>query len=399
MKKSLALFGALTLVVEVLITGCSPKLGSQKQDPAKTVTVQKVDGIPIGMAISLKGGTALYGEAAKRGADLAVEEFNAAGGYQGKKVSLIVNDDEANPEKSTAIVKQMIDQYHVVALIGPANTENALAHIQLAQDAKVPEVIPVASGTQITQKFAKSDKNYIFRVALPDNVQVSKILEQMVVKDGYRRIGLIHDTGAFGQGGKEDVLRLMKEKYKIQPTVISTFNPQDTNLEKQVLEMKNAGVQAFIFYGQAPQGAGVLEARNKQNIKIPVYAPWIMGDPGMGKLAGTNVNNNVFFADFYSTNRTKQTKELHDKVMAKYKEDIFPALTAQGYDSTRLILEALKKVGPNGEKIRDEIEKTSNFQGVTAIGRKPFSRTNHEAYGTGDTFIATYKQGTITVLK
>lgn len=401
MKRALAFIGLLSFVLAILITGCSPKLDTQKSDknPSQTVTTQKVDGIPIGMVLSLTGDTSLYGEAAKRGAEMAVEEFNAGGGYQGKKVSLIVTDDEAKPDKSVEVVKRLITQDHVVGLIGSANSGNALAHIQYAQEAKIPEVIPGATGTKITQEFAKSTKNYIFRVAPVDNVQVAKLLDEMIMKKGYKKIGLIHDTEVYGQGGKDDVLRLMKDKYHTKPVTISAFNPNDVTLEQPVQDMKKAGVDAILFYGQAPQSAKLLDARNKGNVKTPVFATWAMGDPLVKKLAGDLVNNNVYFVDSYSIDRSKLTKAFHDKVVAKYNEDIFPIATAQGYDSARLLLLALKKVGPNGVKIRDEIEKTNNFQGITAISAKPFSKTNHEAYGTRDVFIATYKAGAIVTLK
>ena len=198
----------------------------------------------IGLAISMSGGTALFGEGVKRGVDLAVKEFNDAGGFEGQNANLVLYDDEAKPEKSVEIVQKLINQDNIVALVGPANSGNAMAHIQFTQEAKIPEVVPVATGTQITQEYKDADKNYIFRVAPLDGVQVSAILKELIDKQGLTKLGVIHDTEGYGQGGREDILKQMKEDYNMEPTVISAFDPKELNLEPSIREMNNAGVEA-----------------------------------------------------------------------------------------------------------------------------------------------------------
>ena len=76
--------------------------------------------------------------------------------------------------------------------------------------------------------------------------------------------------------------------------------------------------------------------------------------------------------------------------MDAYGENIFPIATAQGYDSAKLILDAIKKVGLDSEKIRDQIESFTDFEGVTAITATPFTKDNHDAFGVDEVFMATY---------
>ena len=164
------------MLLFTILAGCSPKVketnSAGNSNPGKSTGK---DTFNIGLAISMSGGTALFGEGVKRGVDLAIKEFNDAGGYEGKKAKVVLYDDEAKPEKSIEIVQKLINQDKIVALVGPANSGNAMAHIPFVQEAKIPEVVPVATGTKITQEFKDEDKNYIFRVAAYDGVQVSAI--------------------------------------------------------------------------------------------------------------------------------------------------------------------------------------------------------------------------------
>lgn len=403
MRKLTAFFLVVFLVLVSALIGCSPQVedessaessssSSDSSSSNDSAASSDEDSFNIGLAISMTGGTALFGEAVKRGAELAIEEFNEAGGYEGKKANLVLYDDEAKPETSVEIVQKLINQDDIVALIGPANTGNAMAHIQFVQEAKIPEVIPVATGTQITQEFKDEDKNYIFRVAPHDSVQVSAILKELIENQGLTKLGVIHDTEGYGQGGRDDIVSQMKEDYDMEPAVISAFDPRELNLEPSIRDMNNAGVEAVIFYGLAPQSAKLLEARFNVGLDAPIYATWATGDPTVVDLVGDLVVDDVYFVQSFTIDQSEEAAAFHEKIVETYGEDVFPIASAQGYDSTKLILDAISRVGLNGEDIRDQIESFTDFEGVTAIKPTPFTKDNHEALGIDEVFIAEYNE-------
>ncbi len=403
MKKA-KLWLSIALMVTMVLAACGPKLdqpsggqsGGQQPSGTSTPAASSAGGeFNIGLAISLSGGTAKFGEAVKRSAEMAIEEFNAAGGANGMKAKLVVYDDEAKPEKSVEIVQRLIQQDKVVAFIGPANSGNAKAHVKFAQEAGVPEVIPVATATAITQTYAKEDKNYIFRVTPYDRGQVETMLKWLVEEKKFSKLGLLHDTTGYGQGGKADVEDVLKEKYNLSLTAVESFQVNDTNMESQLTKMKNANVEAVIFYGLAPEAAQYLKSREKLNYYPITAASWATGDPTVKELVGDLVNKDVYFVQSFTVDQSEAAKKFHEKVVAKYGEDIFPIASAQGYDSTRLILEAVKKVGTDPKAIRDAIENMQGFEGVTAISEKPFTKENHEALTSENMFLATYKDGLI----
>ncbi|MEH7379626.1 ABC transporter substrate-binding protein [Bacillus sp. JJ1533] len=391
MKKSAVIFLVGFMFLFTILVGCSPKIeetGSTGDSNSGDSSAKET--FNVGLAISMSGGTALFGEGVKRGVELAIKEFNDDGGFEGQNANLVLYDDEAKPEKSVEVVQKLINQDNIVALIGPANSGNAMAHIQFTQEAKIPEVIPVATGTQITQEYKDADKNYIFRVAPLDGVQVSAILKELIDKQGLTKLGVIHDTEGYGQGGREDIVKQMKEVYNMEPTVISAFDPKELNLEPSIRDMNNAGVEAVIFYGLAPQSAKLLEARFNEGLDAPIYATWATGDPTVLNLVGDLVKEDLFFVQSYTIDQNEAAKKFHEKVMETYGEDVFPIATAQGYDSAKLILDAIKKVGLDSEKIRDQIESFTDFEGVTAIKPAAFTKDNHEAFGIDEVFIAKY---------
>lgn len=393
---------SMAMILTLGLAGCGPKLdqsgsgqtGSQQPGSSSSPT-QSGGEFNVGLAISLSGGTAKFGEAVKRAAEMAVEEFNAAGGADGKKAKLVVYDDEAKPEKSVEIVQRLIQQDKVVAFVGPANSGNAKAHVKFAQEAGVPEIIPVATATAITQTYAKEDKNYIFRVSPYDRGQVETMLKWLVEEKKFSKIGLLHDTTGYGQGGKADVESVLKEKYNLTLTAVESFQVNDTNMESQLTKMRNANVEAVIFYGLAPEAAQYLKSREKLNYYPITVASWAMGDPTVKELVGDLVNKDVFMVQSFTVDQSEAAKQFHEKVVAKYGEDIFPIASAQGYDCMRLILQAVKQVGTDPKAIRDAIENMQGFEGVTAISEKPFTKENHEALTSENMFLATYREGII----
>ena len=131
MKKLSSIFIVGLLLLFTILTGCAPQVEGGTT-PVSTTSSNSSSGdtsveetFNIGLAISMSGGTALFGEGVKRGVDLAVKEFNDAGGFEGKKANLVLYDDEAKPEKSIEIVQKLINQDNIVALVGPANSGNA----------------------------------------------------------------------------------------------------------------------------------------------------------------------------------------------------------------------------------------------------------------------------------
>ncbi|MBC7620978.1 MAG: ABC transporter substrate-binding protein, partial [Candidatus Saccharibacteria bacterium] len=136
--------------------------------------------IKIGVSGPFTGGSSSMGVSMRDGVKLAADEINKAGGVLGRQIQLIERDDEAKNERGVQIAQELINKEKVSATVGYINTGVALASQRFYQEAKIPVMNNVATGSLITQQFKDEPENYIFRNAAHDNIQASMIVEEAV---------------------------------------------------------------------------------------------------------------------------------------------------------------------------------------------------------------------------
>lgn len=390
-------------LLAALATAALAACGAPKLDEKKPAESQPAAGagaaaggagtIKLGLTISLSGGTADMGEAAKNGALLAIKEINARGGIKGKKLELIAYDDEVKPEKSLETVKRLIDQDKVVAILGPANTGSALAHVDFVQQAEVTELVTASAGTPVTQKHKDKEKHYIFRASMVDSAQAPTIIDFLVKHQKLSKIAILHDTTAYGVSGKNDLIKRL-EKWGLKPVAVESFQLGDTDLTTQVKKAKEAGAEAIATYALAPELAQMMRALQKIDWKPVVAGSWTLSGEMFKKLAGDLVNNNVYTVMSVHPSISPKYAEFQQKFLAEYKVDGFPPVSAQTYDGVYMLAKAIEAVGEDSKKIRDYLEDgLKDFQGVTGIPADPFSKENHEAIGYKQMFMGKWVNG------
>jgi branched-chain amino acid transport system substrate-binding protein len=125
---------------------------------ACTLTTHAQDAIKIGYTADQSGtGVAELGIAGRWGFEAAIEDINKAGGILGRKVVGVIRDDQGTPPKAIQTVQDLLDSEKVQALVGPANSGNALAWLHPAAK-KIPVVVPIGTATEITTRYAKAAK-------------------------------------------------------------------------------------------------------------------------------------------------------------------------------------------------------------------------------------------------
>src|SRR5665647_476073 len=129
------------------------------------------DPIKIGVSGPFTGGSSSMGVSMRDGVRLATEEINKSGGVLGRQLQLIERDDEAKNERGVQIAQELINKEKVVATVGFINTGVSLASQRFYQEAKIPVMNNVATGSLITHQFPKDADNYVFRNAAADNIQ------------------------------------------------------------------------------------------------------------------------------------------------------------------------------------------------------------------------------------
>src|SRR5215475_10575243 len=132
------------------------------------VLAQSKEPVKLGLAAAVSGGSAASGEAIKRGLAIAIDEVNGGGGVLGgRKLELVVRDDEGNPQKGVTIARELVEREKVAAVFGGLHTTVALAQVPVWHELSTPYMGTWAAGTNITQNGRQP--NYVFRVSANDD--------------------------------------------------------------------------------------------------------------------------------------------------------------------------------------------------------------------------------------
>ena len=354
--------------------------------------------LKLGFTVSLTGGTDDFGRAARNGTELAMKEYNAAGGYKGKKVELVIYDDETKPAKGVENVIRLISRDRVFAIVGPANSGVALAIIDIAQKQKMPLMVPLPTSEGIIGRYAKEPKHYIFRVSLNDGIQTQFMIDYIKEKK-FKRVALMHDSTGWGQSGKETATRLVQVAGMSFCVDGQVFDQNDTDMTAQLAKIKEANAEFIMTYAIAPAGVQIAKSMQKLGMKTPWSGTWGLLAPNFIKLGGNELAEGVMGVTSFTPDHSENAKKFHVKMEEQFKDqggNFFPVASAQAYDATRLVLKALSKVGPDPILIRDALEQIDDYhEAVTKMHPRPFTAENHESLGADTGFLAVWRGGKV----
>lgn len=379
---------SVVLALTIFLASCGASGGgASANDPANDCEKANTD-LKVGFDTSLTGGTADLGEGQRKGFKLALKEYNARGGYKGKKVTCVILDDGTKPENGSANITRLIDQDKVVGVIAFANTGVANGALDKVQQSQVPLIIPVATGSVLTQKFADQPKNYVFRLSMQDIKQVAVMLT-FLDKQNFSKPAIMHDVTGYGTLGRDDIVKGLAEKGK-KPVEVQSFQIGDTDMTGQVQKAKAAGADVIMTYALAPELANLLKSLDRIGWYPPIVGSWTLAQPDMVKFATPDVIKKfkIHMVQSFTVDRDEASKAYNDKVVKEYGSNPVPITSAQAYDAASIMLAAIDKVGPDPKAIRDAIEATDGFKGVTTAPAKPYDQKNHEAIDVKDMFIA-----------
>jgi len=316
--------------------------------------------IVIGEYGSLTGSTATFGISTKNGIDIAVDEINKAGGILGKKVRVIVEDDQGKAEEAQTVVTKLITKDKVVALLGEVASSNSIAAAPVAQQNMIPMISPSSTNPEVTRK-----GDYIFRVCFLDPFQgyvmatfASKTLKLTKVAV-FREISSDYSVGlanAFIENFKKMGGSIVADE---------SYNKGDTDFNAQLTSIKAKAPQAIFVPGYYTEVGLIARQTKKQGLNVPLLGGDGWDSPKLTEVGGKDLDGS-FFSNHYAVEDPSPAAQ---KFLAAYKErfsTVPDALGGLGYDSAMVLFDAIKRAGSTeGMKIRDAIAQTKGFGGVT----------------------------------
>jgi branched-chain amino acid transport system substrate-binding protein len=316
--------------------------------------------IVVGYYGDLTGRTSNFGQSTKRGVEMAADEINKAGGINSRQIQIISEDDEGRPEKAATVVTKLIDQDRVIALLGEVASGNTLAAAPKAQAARVPMISPSSTNPAVTQV-----GDYISRVCFIDPFQGEVMAKFAANTLKAKNAAIMLDFNSPYSRGLTEFFEASFTKLGGQVVDKQSYTQGDRDYKGQLTAIRSKNPDVIYvpgYYGEV----GVIA---KQAEQLGIKAPMLGGDgwdaTQLWDLGGTSLNGD-FISNHYSVDDPSPAIQ---KFVADYKArngTVPDALAALGYDAMKVLADAIKRAGTTeGPKLRDAINTTKNFPGVT----------------------------------
>jgi branched-chain amino acid transport system substrate-binding protein len=316
--------------------------------------------IMVGEYSSLTGTTATFGQSTDNGIKMAFDEINKAGGVLGKKLAVAVEDDQSKPEEAATAVTKLINQNHVVAMLGEVSSSRSLAAAPICQAAKVPMVSPSSTNPRVTQV-----GNFIFRVCFIDPFQGAVMAKFAANSLKVKKVAILVDVRNDYSVGLQTFFR---ENFKqLGGTIVSeqSYSEGDSDFHAQLTQIKSAAPEAIYVPGYYTEVGTIARQAKELGITVPLLGGDGWDSPRLFEIGGEALNG-CYISNHYSVDDPapaiqKFVKEYRDR----YKQTP-DALAALGYDAAKILADAMARAGSTDSgKVRDALSATKDFAGVT----------------------------------
>jgi branched-chain amino acid transport system substrate-binding protein len=332
--------------------------------------------IKVGVAEALSGGAAQYGNSIRNGFQLAAEEINAAGGINGDKLQLVVEDEQGKKEEAINVFKKLIFQDKVLMVFGPTLSNSAQAADPIAQAAKV-----VVFGTSNTADGITSIGDHVFRNSVTEADVLPETIKMAVKKSGIKKVAVMYgNDDVFTKSGYDNFKKAL-EDLKIPVTSTETFAKGDVDFKAQLTKIKAGNPDAIVLSALLAEGAPIMVQARQLGLNVPFIGGNGMNSVKVFELAKDKSDGLYVGSPWSSSNATAENSKFIKSYSEKYKAapDQF---AAQAYDALYVTAQALKKVKLSGDLAADRKvvrDALPNAKWTGATGAFQFRRATDRA--------------------
>jgi len=346
--------------------------------------------IKIGCLFALSGPARHIGVPSKYVAEMAREYFEKQGGIAGKRIELIFADTKGENSVAVTEFERLVYKEKVNAIIGPTRTSTAMALFQPIERAKIPVVMCVGGDPPVVPV-----KKWIFKTPQRTETAVRKIYRYLK-KNNIYEVAIITSKDAFGSEGRKNLIRVAQEE-GIKIVAEESFGTQDIDMTIQLRKLVATHARAIICWTIGPAGATI--ARNFRSIGSKKLLVQCHGqpDPIYIKLAGDAAEGTVMPSTktvvAFQLREDDPQREVVQNFVSEYEKKYAPVSTHSGYawDAFMIVAGAIKKAGTDPEDLRQAIENTKNYVGISGIYN--MSKEDHCGLGLDSLVMVTVKDG------
>ncbi|MEO5365085.1 MAG: DctP family TRAP transporter solute-binding subunit [Magnetococcus sp. WYHC-3] len=357
--------------------------------------------ILIGLNADLSQAGARAGISLKRGALLAVDEINRAGGLLGRDVALLARDHQSSPGRGLDNMRFFAERNDVVAVLGGMHSHVILEELTQVRSAGLPYLIPWAAAGSVTGN--GQDPNWVFRLSVNDDLTGPWLVRRAMERG--RIPGLALENSAWGRG----VLASMEQELRALSApapVVEWVNRGQVNMSDAVSRFSRAGVDVVILVANPPEGAAFAQELATLASPPRVVSHWGITGGHFLELAGSGVSRlNLEFLQTHvpwgSSNPRWQAFQQSYKAyfgLPPLTPETAPSGLGQSYDLVYLLAQAIRQAGTTQRaQVRTALENLASHPGLIKTYTRPFTPRQHDALGEADYHLARYNAEGIIV--
>ena len=320
--------------------------------------------IVIGNLQDISGPTSVWGNAVTRGAEIAIEKINAAGGVDGAMLKLITLDTKANVQEAIKAYNSLVSS-QAVAVVGPPVSNIGLALAPIANKAGVPLVGSFIDPRVTVGEDGKAQ--HAMFLMQPSSIQYSEIMAGYTVeKLGLKKVGVLYDqSNAFAVSLLKPYVEYVK---KAGGQIVSEqiYTKGDKDYKTQLTKIKEAGADCLYFPNYIQDAVLAMKQRKQIGLNIPVIGGLDFAPPFASLVNDPEAADDIYLANNFSE-KEPQLSDVWKTYKAKFNEDPVNKVFL-GYDKILLIREGMKLGGGTASaQIIAGLNKVANLQGTTGV--------------------------------
>ena len=318
----------------------------------RTVPASEVDDVAIGFLGPIKNHKDIkLGTAMLDGAQMAIDEANARGGYGGKPFRLMVHNDSAVWGASSNEVVKMIYDERVWAMLGSISADSTHIALRVSLRSELPIVNSAATDPTIPETIVP----WYLTTIQDDRVQCLTLARHIYTELGLKRMAILRINDRYGRFG---VAKFRDASRRLgHPVIIEQkYMPGDTDYRRQLRVINDSRVQGILLWADAGEAAGILKQMREMGMKQHVF--------GSFRTYGDEARDYPGFEFVYPYNPMTLDAAFQARYEAKYGEKV-NAFSALSFDTMNILLEAICRAGLNRGIIRDALYSVTEYHGVT----------------------------------
>lgn len=356
--KKLTALAVMSTLAAGLLTGCG---GGKETSSSSNTPSSGGDTVKIGFLGALTGDVAMYGNPTLKGMKMAVDEINAAGGINGKKLEVVENDNRGDKQEGASITQKLISRDQVAAIVGDPTTGITKVAAPIANRGQVVLLSAGATGTGVVEL-----GEYVFRNTLLDTVAIPALVDYFAKDLGYKNIAVItSDNNDYSVG----LTQVFKDSIKGKGLNIITeekIKDGDKDFSGQITNIKQKQPDAIFFSGYYTEGALLMKEARKQGLNINLFGGDGLYSPTLIELGGAAIEGSMVYVGFSPEQPTPETAKFIEAFKAQNSGALPGLFEAQGYDAIQILAEGMKRANSTDPKVfRAEVAKTADYKGVS----------------------------------